>query len=69
MLIITGGFVYWFHCSLLSFFLFSKYVFIFNILYILITFFPFFFFLPFLMSHLADRVFVLQQGVRPEPLR
>ena len=29
----------------------------------------YFFFLPFLLSHVADRVFVLQPGVRPVLLR
>ena len=29
----------------------------------------FFLFLPFLLSHVADRVLVLQPGVRTEPLR
>ena len=27
------------------------------------------FFLPFLLSHVADGILVLQAGVRPEPLR
>ena len=36
-----------------------------------ILYFSFFlsFFLPFLLSHIADRVFVLRLGVRPVPLR
>ena len=39
--------------------------------FILFDFFFFFFlfFLTFLLSHVADRVLVLQPGVRPEPLR
>ena len=32
-------------------------------------FLSFFFVLPFLLSHVADRVLVLQPGVRPKPLR
>ena len=80
MLLIIGGFVFWFSCSLLSlFFLFlNKFltIFIFNIFFIFyfnnfISFFSFFlsFFLPFLLSHVADRVLVHQPGVRPVPLR
>ena len=37
--------------------------------FILFYFIYFFFRLPFLLSHVADRVLVLQPGVRPEPLR
>ena len=70
MLVITGGFAYWFGSSLLFF----NYFFNFNNFFILITLFYFFlsffsFFLPFLLSNLADRVLALQPGVRPEPLR
>ena len=35
----------------------------------LLCFFFLSFFLPFLLSHVADRVLVLQPGVRPEPPR
>ena len=31
--------------------------------------FCFLFFLPFLLNHVVDRVLVLGQGVKPEPLR
>ena len=65
-----------------SFFFFFNYLIIFLILiiffiFILITllilfyficFFLSFFFLTFLLSHVADRVLVLQPGFRPEPL-
>ena len=69
-LVIIGGFVLWFGCSLLSFFLF----FFFLLLYFLITLFYYCFFflssfLPFLLSCVADRVLVLWPGVRAEPQR
>ena len=74
MLVIIGGFVYWFPCSLLFFILIFFLIFNFNyfILYIYTYIYVFFFlsfFLPFLLSRMADRVLVLQPGVRPEPLR
>ena len=76
MLVIIGGFVFWFGCSLLSFFFLFLLRFIFlivnNLLFILIILFYFFFlsfFLPFLLSYVADRVLVLRSGVRPVPLR
>ena len=47
-------------------FLFLK-IFYFNNFYFILIF--FFLFLPFLLSHVFDRVLVLQPGVRPEPLR
>ena len=68
-LVIIGGFVYWFHCSL---FFMTFLIFYFNnIFFILITllFLSFFFFLPFLLSHETDRVLVLRSGIRPELLR
>ena len=89
-LVITGGFISWFGCSLLSFFLsfflpsflflFFYYVLIFIILNHFLNFyfnnfilfyFSFFlsFFLLFLLSHVAERVLVLQPGVRLLPLR
>ena len=66
MLAIIGGFVFWFGGALLFlllFFNFNKF-FYFNS-YFLVCFF-FLFFLPFLLSHVADRVLVLWQGVRPD---
>ena len=62
---VFGGFVFWVGCSLLSFFLFLIIIFYFNnfILFIYL------FFLPFLLSRVADRVLVLRPGVRPVPLR
>ena len=74
MLVIITGFVFWFGCSLLSFFITFKF-FIFNNFFILITlfiqFFSFFpsFFLPFLLSHVAERVLGLQPGAKPVSLR
>ena len=79
-LVITGGLVFWFGCSLLSFFLFFNYFifflfliiyFYFNnfILFFLSFFLSFFLFLHLLLSHVADRIFVLWPGVRTEPLR
>ena len=77
VLVITGGFVFWFGCSLLSFFF--NYILIFfifnNFLFsILITFILFYFFLPFFFSpfsseFVADRELVLWPSVRPVPLR
>ena len=73
MFVIIGGFVFlvW---LLSSFFLFF-FLLLFNF-FIIITLFYFFFFslflsffLPFLLSHVPDRVLVLQPGVRPVPLR
>ena len=62
------GFVFWFGCSLLSFF-FCFFI-IFKLFFILITLFYFIlsFFLPFLLNHVADRILVLQPGVRPVSL-
>ena len=81
-LVIIGGFLDWFGCSLLFYFLilfnfnnfliFLYYLFYFLnfiLLLLLKKFFFLSFFLPFLLSHVADRVLVLQPGVRPEPLR
>ena len=76
MLVSIGGFVFWFGCSLISFslsFLFITFLFliIFSVLikvvYLFIYSF-FLFFLPFLLSCVADRVLVLQLGIRTEPL-
>ena len=74
VLVIIGGFVYWFGCSLLLFlFLFLFFYFnnflkyFLNLLLFFILFLSFF--LPFFLSHVADSVLLLQPGVRPEPLR
>ena len=57
----------WLLSSFIYFFYFKNIFLIFNFNnYIL---FYFFFLLPFLLSHVADRVLVLWPGVRPEPLR
>ena len=79
MLVIIGGFGFWFGCSLLPFFLFFSFfitfkflfsiIFYFNNFILFIYFFFLSFFLPFLLSCVADRVFVLWPGVRPMPLR
>ena len=73
MLVIIGGFVYWFGCSLLSFFqlLFNFFLIIFFYFNncIFLNFFFFLFLLPFLLSRVADRILVLRLGVKPEPLR
>ena len=71
MLVIIGGFAFWFGCSLLTFFhFFLLFTFLnFKILIILFYFILFIYFLPFLLSHVADRILVLQPDVRPEPLR
>ena len=76
VLVIIGGFVFSFGCSLLSsfFFLLFNYILIFlffNNSFFLLSFLPFFLpsFLPFLLSHVAHRVLMLQAGVRPVPLR
>ena len=61
MLVINGRFVYLFGCSLLLFFKLLTF-------FMLIIFFLSFL-LPFLLSGVADRIFVLWPGVRPEPLR
>ena len=62
----------------LLYFLNYFFIFYFNnifLLFILITYFISFLsffifsFLPFLLSHVADRVLLLQPGVRPDPLR
>ena len=76
-LVIIGGFVFWVGCSLLSFLLSFKLLFNFLIYSNLkniyfnnfILFYFSFFFSPFLLSHVADRVLVLWSGVRPMPLR
>ena len=73
MLAIICGFVFWFGCSLLSFFF--QLLSFFNIFFIF--YFNNFIFLsfflssppPFLLSCVADRILVLWPGVRPEPLR
>ena len=67
----------WLLSSLSFFFFYYMFFILNNIFFILITlfyfiflsFFPSFFFLPFLVSHVADRVLVLRLGVRPESLR
>ena len=79
MLVIIGGFIHWFGCSLLlfifkflKFFIFKLiYFIIFNLFYLFFYYFSsfFLFFLPFLLSHVADIVLELWQGVRPEPPR
>ena len=79
MLVIIVGFVYWFGCSLLilnyffHFFYFNNFLKFFSliILFYFVVFYFFFltFFLPFILSHVAERVLVPWQGVRPEPLR
>ena len=63
-LVIIGGFVYCLVCSLLYIII----IFFIVIIFFIIIFF-FLFFLSFLLSCVADRVLVLQPGVRPEPLR
>ena len=63
MLVIFGGFVYWFGCSLFIFNFFNFNYFILFIFYLFI--FLSFFSLSFLLSHVADRVLVLWPGVRP----
>ena len=85
VLVIIGGFVYWFGCSLLFlllllFFSFNNILFIlitsilfystllYSILFYSILFRVFLFFLPFLLSSVADKVLVLWPGVRPKPL-
>ena len=50
-----------------NFFIFNKYFYCNN--FILFFSFPLSFFLPFLLSHVADRVLVLQPGGRPLPLK
>ena len=71
MLVIFGGFLFWFGCSLLSFVFFFFFHFNnVNLFYFNFFFHSFFlFFLTFLLSHVAERVLVLQAGVRPEALR
>ena len=76
VLVIIGGFVFWFSCSLLSFFFYYLkkiytyfFVFYFNKIFILFYFilsFSFFLsiFLPFILSHENDKLLVLQPGVR-----
>ena len=77
MLVSIGGFVFWFGCSLISFslsFLFITFLFLIifsvliNVVYLFIYSF-FLFFLPFLLSCVADKVLVLWPGVRPHSLR
>ena len=78
MLVIIGGFVYWFSCTLLFFlitfifFYFNNFLkfFILIILFIYLLFLSFFLFsfLPFLLSHVADQVLMLWPGVKLEPL-
>ena len=82
-LVIIGGFVFWFGCYLLSSFFiisftffknFNTFNFYFNNFILFIYLFIYLFiiiiiFLPFLLSHVADRVFVLWPGVRPMLLR
>ena len=60
----------------LIYFIFNKFfIFYFNnfliLFYFILFFLSFFlsFFPPFFLSHVADKVLVLQPGVRPEPLR
>ena len=68
-------FLVWLLSSFILCFLSFYYFSIFNNFFILITLFYFIylfsfcFFLPFVLIHEADRVLVLQPGVRPEPLR
>ena len=66
-LVIIGGFVYWFGCSLPSFsflyFYFNNFISFYFIFFFLSLF------LTFLLSHADDRVLVLQPGVRPVPLK
>ena len=70
MLLIIDGFVYSFGCSPLSFFFFSLlFLIIFFFIFYFNKFISLFFFLPFLLSHVADRVLVLWLDVRPVPLR
>ena len=82
MLVIIGGFVFWFGCSLPSFFLFfllllknffnNSFFFILITLFYFILFYlllSFFFFLHFILSRVDDRLLVLQPGVRAVPLR
>ena len=64
VLVIIGGFVYWFGCSLLFLIIFLFY-YLFILLFFLFYF--TFLFLPFLLSHVTDRVLVLWLVIRPEP--
>ena len=52
--------------------IFNFFILIIFLIYFILFYFVLFFiycFLPFLLNHVADRVLVLQPGVRPEPLR
>ena len=53
---------------LYKFFIFNNFFFYFKTLFIYFFFLPFYF-LTFLLSHVADRVLVLWPGVRPVPVR
>ena len=69
--LIIGGYVDCFDCSLLSLF-FITFLYLVFFIFILINLFYFIFLcfsLTFLLSRVADRVLVLQAGVRPESLR
>ena len=59
---------HWWICLLVwlhsSFFILFILIIFFNILIFFLSF-----LLPFLLSHVADRILVLQPGVRPQPLR
>ena len=72
MLVIIGGFVYWFGCSL-RFFNFKKFFKFYYFFLVLFFLFKKIFFLPFFLTFLQRcvtyRVLVLQLGVRPEPPR
>ena len=67
MLVIIGGFVYWFGYSLL-FYIISFLIFILIGLKVYYYYFFLSFFLPFLLGQVAERVLVLWPGVRPEAL-
>ena len=80
VLVIIGGFVFWFSCSLLSFFFFKFFFnnyFYFNnfiLFYVILFYFIFFFlsfflFLLFILSHVDDRLLVFQPGIRAVPVR
>ena len=66
-LVIIGGFVYWFGYSLPFYFLNYFLIFFILVIFYVFFFFLFFFISPFLLSRVADRVLMLQLGVRPEP--
>ena len=82
MIVIIGGFVFWFGCSPFFLFFFNYLKNFFNnyflffyfnnfiLFYFIFLFLSFFFlFLPFILSRVQDRFLVLQPGIRAVPLR